>query len=510
MISKKTTLKLCIFFTGFAGIVAEYLLSTLASYLLGDTIFQWTMTISLMLLAMGIGARISKKIKKQDLVNSLILIEICISLTVSFSVYLSYIQAPYSDRLSFFIYFMCFLVGSLIGMEIPLAVRINDSFEELKENISNILEKDYLGALPGGILYGYFFLPKLGLIYTPIIVGSINLLVAGLIFISFSKQISKKILSLYILSILIIGIFTLIAKPIYLKAEQKFYRDPIVSIKQTKYQKIVLTKWQDDYLLYLDGHLQLNTVDEKRYHEPIVHIPVSIVRPSKVLVIGGGDGCVIRELEKYKNIKKIVLVDLDKEFVEFSKNNVIMKKINKNSFFDKRVKVYFEDGFKFVKVYNKKNRDGFDLVIVDLTDPRNIRSARLYTKEFYTFLYNILSPKGAIITQASSPFFAKKTFCCIIKTIESANFYAYPMRISIPSFGEWGFVLGIKENIPLQRLKKIIYKNFNEVYTNYLTKEMAISIFNMPKDFSCNNIKINTLINPIIIQYYNDKMWDLL
>jgi len=115
-----------------------------------------------------------------------------------------------------------------------------------------------------------------------------------------------------------------------------------------------------------------------------------------------------------------------------------------------------------------------------------------------------------IITQASSPFFAEKTFCCIIKTIESGNFYTYPMYISIPSFGEWGFVLGLKENISTQRLKKIIYKNFNETCTNYLTKQIAISLFNMPKDFGCNNIKINTLINPIIIQYYDDKMWDLL
>ncbi len=89
----------------------------------------------------------------------------------------------------------------------------------------------------------------------------------------------------------------------------------------------------DDYLLYLDGHLQLSTVDEYRYHEAIVHIPVSIVRPEKVLVIGGGDGCVIRELEKYKHIKSITMVDIDKEFVEFAKKNNIMRQINKDSFF---------------------------------------------------------------------------------------------------------------------------------------------------------------------------------
>ncbi len=508
--NKQISIKACIFFTGFAGIVAEYLLSTLASYLLGDSIFQWTMTISIMLLAMGIGARVSKKIKDINLLSSLILVEICLSLLVTFSVYVSYLQAPNSDRLAVFIYSMCFLIGLLIGMEIPLAVRINNSFEDLKHNISNILEKDYLGALPGGILYGYFFLPKLGLIYTPMIVGSLNLIVAGLLFFSFSKNISKKLYSLYITSIIIIAAFAIFAKPLYLRAEQKFYRDPIVAIKQTKYQKIVMTQWNNYYLLYLDGHLQLSTVDEYRYHEAIVHIPMSLIKAEKILVIGGGDGCVLRELIKYKDIKTITLVDLDKEFVEFSMKNKIMRKINRNSFYDKRIKLYFEDGFKFVKDCYKKNMCYYNLIIIDLTDPRNLKSSRLYTKEFYEMLYKILLPNGIMITQASSPFFAKNTFCCILNTVKSAGFDAHPIVENIPSFGEWGFILGLKHKLSKHQIQQIVFNNFNEKYTKYLTREMALSLFNMPKDLICTNIKINTLINPVIIRYYEDKRWDLM
>lgn len=510
MLSSKTSIKLSIFFTGFAGIVAEYLLSTLASYLLGDSIFQWTMTISIMLLAMGVGSRFSKYIRDSFLFDALIYVEIAISILVSFSVYIAYLQAPYENRMTCIIYLLCFLIGFLIGLEIPLAVRINEVFEELKENISNILEKDYLGALPGGILYGYFFLPKLGLLYTPIIVGSLNLIVAGLLLISFSKRTKNHMIFLYIGTILCIITVAIFAKPIYLHLEQRFYRDPIVAIKQTKYQKIILTKWRDDYLLYLDGHLQLNTVDEKRYHETIVHIPMSIIDARNILIIGGGDGCVVRELLKYPNIENIFLVDLDREFVIFSKENEIMRKINNNSLSNKKVKLFFEDGFNFIKDFRKNIQKNIDLIIVDLTDPRNIRSSRLYSLEFYKMAYGLMSNNGVIITQATSPFFAKRAFCCILNTISKAHFNAFPIKINVPSFGEWGFVIGLKDSYSKNTIQKTVHNNLIEDYTTYLTKGLAASSFEMPKDFVCEGTKINTLIKPIILKYYEDSFWELL
>ncbi len=500
-ISAELSLKLSIFLTGFSGIVAEYLLSTLASYLLGDSIFQWTMTISIMLLAMGIGARSSKFVKDNSLLDTLLSVELLLSLLISFSAFIAYSQAPYTQRLPFVIYFISFLVGFLIGLEIPIAVRINNSFEELKKNISHILEKDYLGALPGGILYGYLFLPHLGLIYTPSIIGILNLTVAGLLLLGFKKRIKKIFIPFFIITFIIIILFLIIAKPIYLYEEQKLYKDPIIFLKQTKYQKIVLTKWQNYYLLYLSGHLQLSTVDEKRYHETLVHIPASLTKLKSVLIIGGGDGCALREVLKYP-VDEVDVVDIDKEMLEFAKNNKIMQSINKRSFWDKRVKTYAEDGFLFVKKTKKK----YNLIIIDLIDPRTPSAGRLYSKEFYKKIFQILTSDGIMITQATSPFFAKKTFCCILKTVKSANFYSYPLRINVPSFGEWGFVLGTKKKIDV---RKKILKNFHENFTSYLTKELALSSFCMPKNFSCKGIKISTLLKPIVLRYYDDKMWEL-
>jgi len=500
--SPKTALKISIFLTGFAGIVAEYLLSTLASYLLGDTIFQWVVIISLMLFAMGVGSKFSAFIKDKFLLDVLILVEILISLLVSTSTVIAYLNAPFPTRVPIVIYSLSFSIGFLIGLEIPLAVRINNIFEELKENIASILEKDYLGALPGGILYAYIFLPKLGLTFTPVLVGGINLCIAGLLLWTFSKKISYYIKIIFISSVAGIILYLFMIKPIFLYSEQKLFRDPIIYKKQTKYQQIVLTKWRDNYFLYLDGHLQLSTIDEKRYHETLVHIPMSIIKKKhKILIIGGGDGFALREVLKY-HVKKVHLVDIDKDIVNFSKTHPVMRKYNNKSFDDKRVKVFFKDGFVFVR----NAKDTYDVIIVDMVDPKTPSAARLYSKEFYTFCYNLLSEDGILITQASSIFFAKETFCCILNTLKETGFFVYPLKIEVPSFGEWGFVLGTKKR---KDILKMVLKQFDENKTEYLTTPLAVLSFFMEKNFSCKGIQINTLMKPKILDYYENKLWEL-
>ncbi len=508
-VSPSFVLKVSIFLTGFAGIVAEYLLSTLASYLLGDTIFQWTVVISVMLLAMGLGAGLSRHVPSKSLLEVFLVIELVLSLLVSFSAILAYSQSPYSTRLPIVIYTLSGIIGLLIGMEIPLAVRINDAFEELKENISNILEKDYLGALPGGILYAYFFLPRLGLVYTPLIVGAINILVAFFLIWCFRKRIKFFIKILFFFVLILFIILSLLIKPAFLYVEQKLYRDPIVYRKYTKYQQIVLTKWRDNYLLYLNGHLQFSTVDERRYHEALVHIPISFILaegflPQKVLILGGGDGCVLREVLKYSSVKQVDLVDIDKDMVEFASYHPIMCRINKNSFADLRVKVHFQDAFNFLQII----KETYDLIIIDLIDPRNTSAARIYSLEFYKNAWKKLNSKGVIVTQATSPFFAQDAFCCILKTMKFAGFTVYPYRVNIPSFGEWGFVIGLKMNLSSNLSSIFLY--FREDLTEYFTKELALSSFYFGKNFKCSeSIEINTLLKPVVLQYYKSTMWEI-
>ena len=491
---KETTIiKLSVFFTGFAGLVSEYTIATLATYLLGNAVFQWSVIISVFLLFMGVGSRLSKSIKDEFLISSFIISEILLSIFVSFSPLIAYNFASHPERLQLVVIILSAIIGTLIGLEIPLAVRINEKYENLKVSIASILEKDYLGSLPAGLLYAYFLLPKLGLIHTALISGVINLITASLFTFKLSnRKIFKFLVPLIALILTIYGLFS---EKIFLYYEQKFYGEQIVFFKRTNFQKIVLTEYKGIYSLYLDGHLQFSTIDEKRYHEVLVHVPCSFLKSfEKALILGGGDGLALREVLKYP-FKEITLVEIDKGMIEFSKKNGTMKKINEGSFYDKRVKVVIDDAFNFVF----KTRDKYDLVIVDLIDPRTPSSARVYSLEFYKRVYEILKKDGILITQASDAFYKRKVFCSILKTIERAGFYTVPLRINVPSMGEWGLVAGFKEKVDYESIK------INEKLTEFLTTELARTLNKFPKKFSCKGVKINTLLKPVILSYYYES-----
>ena len=180
-LSQGLVLKACIFATGLAGIVAEYVMATLASYLLGDAVVQWTLTVSLMLFAMGVGSRVSRFIRGPVL-DAFVVVELLLSVVCATSATLAYFLSAWTTSLAPIIYGLSFAIGLLIGIEIPLATRLNQLFDELRVNISSVLEYDYYGALLGGVLFAFVALPFLGLTYTPIAVGAVNLVVAGLLF----------------------------------------------------------------------------------------------------------------------------------------------------------------------------------------------------------------------------------------------------------------------------------------------------------------------------------------
>ena len=114
--------------------------------------------------------------------------------------------------------------------------------------------------------------------------------------------------------------------------EDGLYRDHIIYMEQTQYQKIVMTKHRDDVRLYIDGNCQFSTADEYRYHEALVHVPMSeLSQREDVLILGGGDGMAVREVLKYDEVKDITLVDLDAEMIRICSTNPNITEINGNS-----------------------------------------------------------------------------------------------------------------------------------------------------------------------------------
>ncbi|TAF32779.1 MAG: polyamine aminopropyltransferase [Cytophagales bacterium] len=504
-------LKIALFATGLAGIVAEYILSTLATYFLGDSVFQWTMVLSLMLFAMGLGSRVSKHMDT-NLLEKFILAEFALSILTSFSASLTYVAASYTDYLFILIYSTSIGIGLLIGMEIPLVMRINNSYETLKVNISSVMEKDYYGSLIGGLFFAFVGVPYLGLTYTPFVLGIVNFLVAVVLLYQLRELVSrtwiKPIVGLAVFIMLLLGSGVFMAKEIILYGEQKRYTDKVIYEKLTRYQQIVITEWKNKHWLYLNNHQQLSTVDEWLYHEPLVHPVMGLSKtPFDVLVLGGGDGCAVREVLKYPQVRTITLVDLDPEMTKLGLEHPVMRAANKDALHNPKVKILNQDAYTFLT----KSLDYFDVMIIDFPDPQNADLSRLYSLEFFKLCQKQLRPQGVLITQSGSPYYAPDAFKCIERTIASAGFNTIPIHNQVLTMGEWGWIIGAK-GIAKEQLKPILQQmTFKDIPTRWLNHDAMQLITSFGKDLAPHNdsILVNTIHNPILHTYYNKGNWAL-
>lgn len=506
-----TLLKACIFATGLSGIIAEYVMATLASYLLGNAVLQWTLTVSTMLFAMGVGSRLSKHFMS-NLLESFIVLELALSLVCAFSAVGVYLTAGYVEGIGPVIYAISFLIGLLIGMEIPLAARINDKFEEFRVNISSVMEKDYYGALLGGVLFAFVLLPKLGLTYTPILLAAVNFSVAFALFIRSRKTFEhRKLLTVGCVSLpIILAILAVAAKPIVLYGEQRKYRDLIVYEEQTPYQRIVVTKWKDDHWLYLDGNEQFSSYDEELYHEPLVHPAMGLsVARKRILILGGGDGLAAREVLKYPEVEEATLVDLDPGVTRLGRENAIFLELNKGSLNDARVKIENKDA----QAWLADNKALYDVIIIDLPDPKTVALARLYSLQFYRLAKRSLAKGGTLVTQATSPFFSRDAFLSIFQTMTAAGFSTVAYQNHIPTLGQWSWVLGINapELSSDEARKRLLQLNFSEIETRYLDKNAMVHMLHFGKGIfdGLEEIKINDEIDLAIYHYYKNGAWDI-
>ncbi len=508
---KRRILKAAIFATGLAGIVAEYIMATLASYLLGNAVVQWTMTISIMLFAMGVGSRISKLIR-QHLVDAFILLELSLSLLCAISATGIYFLSIYVESIGFVIYLVAISIGMLVGLEIPLATRINSLFEELRINISSVMEKDYYGALLGGLLFAFVALPYLGLTYTPIILGAVNFAVALALFFHYRDALHRPrtLAAGFVGVFLLLVLLGLYAKPIVMFSEQKKYRDTIIFEQQTPYQKIIMTRWKEHYWLYLDGHEQFSTYDEALYHEPLVHPAFAVSsRRENILVLGGGDGMAAREILKYPEVRAVTVVDIDPAMTELARTHPVLTRFNDNALLDERVRVVNTDAYIFLRETDML----YDIILIDLPDPRTVALARLYSKEFYTLCVKNLVEGGVLITQATSPFYSLESFLSILRSMRAAGIPAVPMHNNIPTMGEWGWVLGMKtRRLDDEGLKqRILSAAYDRVPTRFLNRDAVFALLHFGKGTleHLDSVQVNDEFNLALYRYYQAGSWDI-
>jgi spermidine synthase len=479
------------------GLVYELVAGTLASYLLGDSVKQFSFIIGVYLFSMGVGSYFSKFLTK-NMLNTFIEIEILVGLVGGLSSVILFLLFESVQSFQFILYFLVFITGCLVGLEIPLLMNILKDKVEFRDLVSNVFTFDYIGALLASILFPLILVPKLGIMGTSLFFGMINISIAIVLCFLLKNELKKLPLlkAKAISSFILLFIVFIFSNNVLSYSEGKLYGENIIYSNSTQYQRIVLTHNKSDYRLYLNNNLQFSSADEYRYHEALVHPVMSMAkRVDNVLVLGGGDGLAVREILKYEEVKKVTLVDLDEGMTKLFKTNTILTGFNQKSLLNPKVTLFNQDAYIWAK--NCKNK--FDVIIIDFPDPSNYSLGKLYSLNFYKTVQKLASPSAVIVVQTTSPYFAPKSFWCINKTMMGVFPQVDAYHAYVPSFGEWGYTIamnGFETNFNQvnRSVGGLKFYNFQFDKFNYFSKDM------ISKD-----IEINRLDNQILVRYFDEE-----
>ncbi len=488
-----------VFVIATCGLVYELIAGALASYLLGDSVTQFSTVIGVYLFSMGIGSFLSKYVNR-NLLGVFIKVEILIGLIGGFSAAILFISFEYVSAFRVLLYSLVSVTGTLVGLEIPILMRILKSHFEFKDLVSQVFTFDYVGALLASLLFPLVLVPHLGLVRSSFLFGILNVLVGLWTLFLFKDEIPwiRLLKGSAICSLISLVLGFVYSERILSFAEAASYQDKVIYSKSSKYQRIVLTKSTDDFRLFLNGNLQFSSKDEYRYHEALVHFGLaSLPSPKKVLVLGGGDGLAVREILKYPSVEQVVLVDLDAEMTSLFSKHDALTELNADALKSPKVKIFNEDAFLWLKSNNEK----FDFIAVDFPDPSNYSVGKLYTNTFYRLLDRALARDGVGVIQSTSPYVAKKSFWCVNNTLQSVGFETVPYHAYVPAFGDWGYIL-IMRNASFE-----VPSRFPEGL-KYVNADVAKTFPVFPKDMMVAVNDVNKLNNQVLVRFFEEEWAD--
>ncbi|MXP23893.1 polyamine aminopropyltransferase [Gordonia sp. HNM0687] len=487
-----------VFVCAACGLVYELALVSLGSFLIGNTATQASIVLAVMVFAMGVGSLAAKPLQSRPIVT-FAAIELALALLGGLSVMGLYAAFAYLSLYTPALVVVAFVLGLLIGAEIPLLMVLLQRIrrQDAGSAVADMFAVDYIGALVGGLCFPFLLLPLFGQLEGALVVGLVNAAAGSfLVFVVFRRDLSRParavlgIAAVSVIAALVAGMVW--ADRFEVTARQAMFRDPIVAAERTPYQDIVITERRTplgpDTRLYLNGDLQFSSIDEYRYHESLVH-PAMAGPHDRVLILGGGDGLGLREVLRYPGTSA-TLVELDPEMIRLGREDERLTRLNQGSLDDSRSTVVTADAFSWLR----QNRGAFDVIIVDMPDPDDSATAKLYSTEFYALAARHLADGGRMVVQAGSPYFAPKSFWCIESTLRDAGLASRPYHADVPSFGDWGFFLTGRGGPPTLRLDAPGPMRF-------LSDDELAAAAVFPADRPRLDLPPSTLMDPRILRY---------
>ena len=479
-----------------SGLVYELALISLSTSLNGGGIVETSLIVAGYVAALGVGALCAKPFLRWP-AQTFLAVETLLGLIGGTSAIILYVTFATVGQSTAVLVIATALIGMLVGAEVPLLMtlvqrgRLSDA-RTVGSLLATLNFADYAGALIGGLAWPFLLLPGLGLMRGTLAAGLVNLVAALFLaavllrhWIPF-RQFVASLLAL----VAAIGVLTVLfirSEGIVTTARQALYSDPVIHAHQSDYQDIVVTQRGDDRRLYLNGGLQYSTRDEYRYTESLVY-PALPDHARHVLVIGGGDGLVARELLRMD--LSVTQVELDPVVIEVA--NTVLVEDNHGSLTDPRVNVIVEDAFTWLRA----GGDGtaYDTVIIDLPDPDNETMARLYSEEFYTLAHRTLAPGGRMVVQSSSAFTTPDVFWRVGATLRAAGCgEVLPYHVHVPTFGDWGFNLCAPAGTELSLPAAV-------PELRYLDEEVLAAAAVFGRDNRPRDLEPSTLDRPYIVE----------
>lgn len=487
-----------VFLIATAGLVYELVAGAVASYVLGDSVTQFSLVIGLYLSALGLGAYLSKYVES-GLERRFVDVELATALVGGVSAPLLLFAFSHGGSFHLVLWSVVLATGTLVGLELPLLMRLLEQRVAFKDLIAKALLFDYLGALAASVLFALLLVPSLGLIRTSLVFGLLNALVGlastfllegerpGELRAARGKAVAVAVVLLVLLSQ---------AERLTRAAEVSLYGDPIFQTRQSAYQRIVVTRGKAGFALFLNNNLQFSSIDEHRYHEALVHPAMAAAQHRRsVFIAGGGDGLAAREVVRYPGVERVVLVDLDPVMTRLGAELEPLVQQNRGVLTSGRVVVVNDDAM----AYLARTDERFDVIVVDFPDPNNLALGKLFTTRFYASAREHLAPGGAMVVQSTTPFYARASFWCIVRTIEAAGLYVAPYHAFVPAFGEWGFTLARAE--PFEPPRRVPLEGLA-----FVDEARLRDMFRFAPDMARVDGPINRLDNQALVRLYEREI----
>ncbi|AKJ11854.1 spermidine synthase [Streptomyces incarnatus] len=432
----------CVFVCAACGLVYELELVAFASYLMGDSVTQASVVLSVMVFAMGIGSLGAKRLRWHaaagfGAIETLLALVGGCSAMALYAVFAwtggwggVWAEGPRCLLVAFSL-----AIGLLIGAEVPLLMELIQRIrrQDAGGAVADLFAADYVGALVGGLAFPFLLLPVLGQLTGALLTGTVNVVAGGALVLGlFRRDLTRRARwTLLLVGLTVLGVLAsaaALADEFERAARHAVYGKDVRVAEQTGVQEVVLAGGTDGKPLdlFLDGRLRVGGRDERRYHEALVHPAMSGGPHARVLILGGGDGLAAREVLRRPGVRRLDIVELDPGLLDLARHDPGLAAVNRHAYDDPRVRTTTADALDWLR---RAPPARYDVVIADLPDPGITASTKLYSQEFFGLARRVLAPGGRLVVHAGSVTARPRVFWTVAATLRAAGLAGTPYRV---------------------------------------------------------------------------------